>query len=152
MDSAFNYTNVHNGLCTEESYPYTAKENMCRALLCKKVAHVDSCYSIYVRNYTESFMERVIADRPFSIAVNGDWFQSYKEGIIDNVECDSWRVDHAVALVGYNKTDAGLHYWIIKNSWGSDWGDKGYIYIAKGKNLCGVAEYPSFPDFTDWPT
>ena len=49
-------------------------------------------------------------------------------------------LNHAVTIVGYNTDDAELPYWIVRNSWGEDWGDKGYAYIkiAPGEGICGI--------------
>jgi len=57
-------------------------------------------------------------------------------------------LDHAVQLVGYG-TDNGQDYWTVRNSWNTDWGEDGYIRLARGDgiNACGVADQPLFADF-----
>ena len=75
-------------------------------------------------------------------------FKLYSGGVYDSKVCASGPddVNHAVLAVGYNIKDrrAGP-YWIIKNSWNTDWGIDGYFYMAKGKNMCGIADCASYP-------
>ena len=52
--------------------------------------------------------------------------------------CTSSDTDHAITVVGYGTADNGEKYWLIKNSWGSRWGDKGFIKMKRGVNMCGI--------------
>ena len=74
-------------------------------------------------------------------------FRSYKSGIFDSSDCGTF-LNHAVLAVGYG-TDAttGKDYWLVKNSWNTGWGEKGYIRLAieEGEGICGVQMYPSYP-------
>lgn len=65
-------------------------------------------------------------------------FELYKGGIIDGSHCGK-DIDHAVAVVGFTR-----EYWIIKNSWGTAWGEDGYFRLKKGRNACGISTYASF--------
>jgi len=77
---------------------------------------------------------------PISVGIDSsNWhFELYKGGILKENRCGK-DIDHAVLLVGYTPK-----YWIIKNSWGKHWGDKGYMYLERGKNACGINSYASF--------
>ena len=73
-------------------------------------------------------------------------FRHYDTGVYDDVECilDGER-NHSVLTVGYHKTHSDNEYWIVKNSWGDDWGRQGYIKMRMGKNICGLAERGKYP-------
>lgn len=70
-------------------------------------------------------------------------FQAYKDGIYDDSECTT-NIDHAVTITGYG-TENGVDYWLIKNSWGTTWGNEGYMKMLRGVNQCGIAGYASYP-------
>ena len=73
----------------------------------------------------------------------------YQSGIYDDPEC-GFKLDHGVLVIGYGTdNDLNMDYWIIKNSWGSEWGENGYIRIKRNiddeRGLCGIAMNPSYP-------
>ena len=69
----------------------------------------------------------------------------FLSGVYDEPMCNSIEVDHAVLLVGYG-TEDGLEYWLVKNSWGTSWGEQGYIKMARNQNnQCGIATDASYP-------
>jgi len=86
---------------------------------------------------------------PVSVAIEADKlvFQMYTSGIIDSTSCGT-NLDHGVLVVGYG-TESGKDYWILKNSWGSSWGESGFFRIARsstdGSGICGLMEEPSYP-------
>jgi len=141
MDNAFKYVEK-SGLCTEAAYPYTAKDGTCKATSCTMSA--DSKISGYKDvTHTENALGASVDLQPISVAIEADQsgFQLYKTGVFCGV-CGT-NLDHGVLAVGYG-TDT-QDYWKVKNSWGTTWGEKGYIRMCRGKNLCGISNEPSYP-------
>jgi len=147
MDNAFDWV-AANGIATEDSYPYTSGtgiRGMCKSTggsVMKITGHVD------VKSGDEAALKSAVAQQPVSIAIEADKsaFQLYKSGVLSSPFCGT-NLDHGVLLVGYGK-DTGLfgkEFWKVKNSWGSTWGEDGYIRMEYGKNMCGIAEQPSYP-------
>ena len=67
-------------------------------------------------------------------------FQFYSSGVYSDRGCSTTNLDHGVAVVGYNSMTPGGDYWIVRNSWGVTWGERGYIYMARNdNNMCGIA-------------
>jgi C1A family cysteine protease len=151
MDSAFSWTMKNGGLCTEEAYPYTAKNGDCAQSKCSVDANVaPKSYSDVTPN-SDSAMMSALNLGPVSIAIEADQatFQSYKSGVF-TANCGT-SLDHGVLAVGYG-TDAasGLDFYKVKNSWGTSWGEAGYIRMVRGgstqkQGQCGMLSEPSYP-------
>ena len=146
MDDAFDYIEK-NGIAAEADYPYssgggvtgscnTAKS---KATVVSLTGHTD------VPKDDEDALRAAVAKQPVSIAIEADKsaFQMYKSGILDNPACGT-KLDHGVLVVGYG-TDNGVDYWKVKNSWGTVWGEQGYIRMVRGKTQCGLASQASYP-------
>lgn len=116
---------------------------------CKAVPYNVSGYKSIIPNNEHILKYYLFNIGPISVGVNAnqDW-QLYKNGIYnpktENCPNSNGNIDHGVVIVGYG-SENGLDYWIIRNSWGNDWGENGYIRISRGKNTCGVANFPLFP-------
>jgi len=146
MDSAFQYIIKTGGLETEKDYPYVPEDDPC-TFNASKVAVKIKGYKDVIGG--EQALKAAVAKvGPISVAIDasGYDFQLYKEGVYYNPQCSQSMLDHAVLAVGYGTTVNGTDYWIVKNSWGKDWGMKGYIYMARNRNnSCGIATEPSYP-------
>jgi cathepsin L len=141
MDSAFKYVQA-NGLCTEAAYPYTAKNGVCRSTSC--TMSTDSKLSGYKDvTHTEAALGAAVDITPVSVAIEADQsgFQLYKSGVFCGT-CGT-QLDHGVLAVGYG-TDTTA-YWKVKNSWGTSWGESGYIRMCRNSDKCGIANEPSYP-------
>ena len=147
MVDAFEYIVGQGGFCLESDYPYIGSDGVCQNS-CKKVVKPISC--VDVPEHVEDYMKILVAYvGPLSIGVDADPWMSYTKGVFQG-PCNPGLLDHGVTLVGYgvekNSTDS-VPYWIIKNSWGADWGEDGYIRIERGVNKCGITQYVSYPVF-----
>jgi cathepsin L len=147
MDNAFQYIEDNDGIDTEESYPYMAKEGTCH-FKSRDVGATDIGFTDVTPHGDEDKLKEAVGTvGPVSIAIDAshESFQLYKDGVYDEPECSSEQLDHGVLVVGYGNED-GQDYWLVKNSWGESWGDEGYIYMARNKdNQCGVASQASYP-------
>jgi len=142
MDNAFKYVQA-NGLCTEAAYPYTARDGTCKASSCN--VSPNSKISGYKDTaHTENALGAAVDSQPVSVAIEADQsgFQLYKSGVFCGV-CGT-NLDHGVLAVGYG-SEGTQAYWKIKNSWGTSWGEKGYIRMCRDSNKCGISSEPSYP-------
>ncbi|KAJ8003288.1 hypothetical protein DPEC_G00167870 [Dallia pectoralis] len=143
---AFEYIKYNKGLMTEDDYPYTAHDGTCKFKADLAAAFVKDV--INITKYDEmDMLDAVARHNPVSFAyeVTSD-FMHYQSGVYTSTVCHNTTdtVNHAVLAVGYGN-EKGLAYWIVKNSWGTNWGMKGYFFIERGKNMCGLAACSSYP-------
>jgi C1A family cysteine protease len=149
MDNAFKWIGKNGGLCTEEDYPYvsgvTKTSGTCQKT-CKAVADSKVISFVDVEPSSDVAMMTALSQQPISIAIEADQkeFQLYKSGIFTG-SCGT-KLDHGVLLVGY-----GPNYYLVKNSWGTSWGDGGYIKLGLGPEFnngdgqCGMLLQGSYP-------
>lgn len=135
MGNAFEYA-IQYGMESEEDYPYVPETSECQYDASKAI-YKFSNWSMIASD--EKKMQQALYDMgPLSVAVDAENWSYYSGGIYDS-SCTT-NLDHGVTLVGWG-TENGKDYWIIKNSWGKNWGKSGYIWLARGKNKCGVNKY-----------
>ncbi|GIZ03769.1 procathepsin L [Caerostris extrusa] len=153
IDFAFEFIKKQGGIDTEESYPYLAKQypgSLTKVLVNSKEKTVGATLTGYVDVEEENeiaLMQAVATVGPVSVGIHaGSYgFMNYKSGIYDVEDCNSEDLNHGVLVVGYG-SEKGKDYWIVKNSWGSKWGEDGYIRMVRNKkNQCGIASIPSYP-------
>jgi len=148
--SAFYDIMSWGGLQTEQDYPYTGYDGQCKLNKNKVMAPIKNytCISSTTGPADEEDMRAYIyKNGPIAIAMDAGLLQSYSSGIIDpwfpNWECDPTALDHALLIVGWGEDENWIGettpYWIVKNSWSTEWGINGYFWIARNENLCGIA-------------
>ncbi|XP_053497664.1 procathepsin L isoform X3 [Ictalurus furcatus] len=145
MTKAFNYVIHNKGIDSDAFYPYQHKEGLCRY---SPQGRAGSCSSFQILpQVNESVLLNTVAlIGPVSVGINAKLasFHRYRSGIYTDPLCDPRTVNHAVLVVGYG-TEGGQDYWLVKNSWGTAWGEKGYVRMARNRNECGIANFAVFP-------
>ncbi|KFB44224.1 AGAP011828-PA-like protein [Anopheles sinensis] len=138
------------GINLESDYPYQGQQNdQCKFNPSRVAATVKRYYN--VRSDEKALMEVVATKGPVSIVIRSkDSLQFYKSGVYYEAVCpwkDRNASYHAMLVVGYGTTSGGVDYWLVKNSWGTNWGEKGYVKMARNRNnMCGIANLGVFPD------
>ncbi|XP_061368901.1 cysteine proteinase mucunain-like [Gastrolobium bilobum] len=148
MDYAFDFIVKNGGIDTEEDYPYRARDNTCDPTRRNaRVVSIDGYEDVPEND--EKSMKKAVAHQPISVAIEagGRAFQLYQSGVFTGL-CGT-ELDHGVAVVGYG-TENGTDYWLVRNSWGSGWGEDGYIKMERNvlkteTGKCGIAMEPSYP-------
>ncbi|KAA3671877.1 cathepsin F, partial [Paragonimus westermani] len=125
------------GLESQDDYPYVGVEQKCALNKEKLLAKIDDL--IVLGAYEEDHAAYLAEHGPLSTLLNAVALQHYQSGILKPTfdECPDTELNHAVLTVGYD-TEGDIPYWIIKNSWGTDWGEKGYFRLLRGDYTCGI--------------
>ena len=149
QEDAFDYIKANGGIDTEDSYPYEAMDGQCRFSLGDVSGATVTGYVSIPSSNERALMQAVAKIGPISVSIDAseNSFMHYSAGIYYESLCSSSHrnLDHAVLVVGYG-THNGQDYWLVKNSWGEDWGMEGYIMMARNKdNNCGIATEALYP-------
>lgn len=147
MDNAFKYVIANHGIDTEASYPYNATTGKTCKFNQTNIGANISSFTDIPRNSEMDLQKASATIGPISVGIDASrpTFHFYKSGVYHDHKCSSVHLDHGVLVVGYG-TEGGKDYWLVKNSWGASWGEKGYIKMARNKkNACGIATQASYP-------
>lgn len=146
---AFEFIIENSGIVTDKVYPYTENDTAA----CKAIEMVTTRY-VTIDSYEdaphndEMSLKKAVAHQPISVMVEAENMKLYKSGVFTG-PCDHWYGNHNVVVVGYGTTERGEDYWIIRNSWGANWGESGYITLQRNfhnsTGNCGVAIRPVYP-------
>jgi cathepsin L len=123
---------------SESGYPYQAITSTCRYKSGDALTTIGD-WALVSR--TESSLQQIVANYgPVTAAIDAskNSFQLYKSGVYNERPCSTTNLDHAVTAIGYGTSPSD--YWLVKNSWGTKWGESGYIRMSRNKsNQCGIA-------------
>jgi len=141
--NAYEYVIKSGGIDTENSYPYQGMDNTCN--------FQPSTIGAKISNFTmvssdeNQMAAYLIKNGPLAITANAEEWQFYFGGVF-YVPCMT-SLDHGILIVGYGVEtdifDQTMPFWIVKNSWGADWGESGYLRIERGTGKCGLNQYVS---------
>jgi cathepsin L len=135
---------INIGLCLEKDYNYLSGNNNISSYckICKSYVSFINCFTIIPGD--QNTLQYVLNKNPViaSIDASSFFFRFYSSGILDEINCGT-NSNHAVEIVGYGNEN-GIDFWIVRNSWGKDWGENGYIRIKRNNvnndiGICGIA-------------
>jgi C1A family cysteine protease len=141
---AFEWVKKNGGIASAETYKYVGRVQACKRGA--KNAAVILGYRADI--HTERDLMRAVNRQPVAVTMmlHGPSFSAYRGGIFTGPCGDD---AHAMLVVGYGATADGRGYWIVKNSYGVNWGDHGYLFVQRGPDngggLCGVATWGAYP-------
>jgi len=148
MDLAFDFVTTNGGLCSEDDYKYKGKDkNKCKDDKCDKYSPISSYQDVA---QSTAALEAALESGPVSVAIEADQnsFQSYSGGILTS-SCGT-ALSYGALAVGYGNS-GGQDYWKVKMSWGTKWGEDGYIRLCRncdannGAGQCGILTLASYP-------
>jgi len=145
MTQAMTYIISNGGIDTEASYPYTAEDGTCSYNAANSGATLKSYVNVNAGD--EKDLQLKVSMGPTSVAIDASQnsFQFYSSGVYNEPACSTSQLDHGVLAVGWG-LDSGTAYWLVKNSWGTDWGMNGYIEMSRNlNNQCGIATMATLP-------
>lgn len=149
-EEAYDFIVENGGIASEAKYPYKGVDKTCnvkKAGSTNSVARIKGYENVPANN--EKALLKAVAKQPVAVYIEGGEraFQFYSSGVFTG-KCGI-DLDHAVTIVGYGTTDDGVKYWLVKNSWGTKWGEKGYVRMKRDihakEGLCGLAMNASYP-------
>jgi len=145
MTQAMDYIISNGGVDTESSYPYTAEDGTCSYNAQNVGGTLKSYKNVAAGDETDLMNKNAVGPVSVAIDASHNSFQFYSSGIYYEPDCSTSQLDHGVLAVGYDTNSQG-DYWIVKNSWGTDWGLSGYIWMTRNKNNnCGIATMATLP-------
>jgi len=137
--TAYEYVIGAGGLEPYSDYPYTSENGetgSCQFNAGDIVAKISSFTTIGSEQQAQSYLT---SNGPLSVCVDAESWQYYNGGIITTSSDCGTSLDHCVMITGYGTQD-GTNYWWVRNSWGTDWGQSGYLQVQSMQDVCGIAQ------------
>jgi C1A family cysteine protease len=137
LPKAFTYVKNAGGVNLRSSYPYIGKKSTCKFNTNTKFGLIKGYVS---PGMSETAIKNMLYQKgPLAAAINARPLHYYRGGVFKptTAKCNPYAVNHGVVIVGYG-TENGVDYWIVKNSWGPNWGEKGFFRISRGSGACGI--------------
>ncbi|EGC35214.1 hypothetical protein DICPUDRAFT_55299 [Dictyostelium purpureum] len=146
--SAFQYIMDAGGIATESDYQYLMQNALCKDKSTTFSGVGVSSYVNVTAGSINALLNAVATQGPVAIAIDAsvDDFRYYQSGIYSNPSCKNGPddLDHEVLAIGYGTLN-GVDYWLVKNSWSTNWGMEGYFMLERANNLCGPASQATYP-------
>jgi len=136
--TAYQYIESAGGLEDESNYPYTGEDGNCNFNQADVAVSISSWKYGTTNSDETTMMNNLVAIGPLSICVYAEPWQEYTGGVLMASDCQG-QIDHCVQLVGYDMTQS-TPFWSVRNSWGTDWGESGYIRLQYGQDTCNCAD------------
>jgi cysteine peptidase B len=130
---ALKWVHSQGGQDTESCYPYHARDGSCASSRCSPYANINTV--VPIGSSEQAIYDALAKYGPLSICADASAWSNYHSGILTANHCGR-SVDHAIQLTGYSPNQGG--YWIVRNSWGTHWGQNGFIWLQYGKNTCAM--------------
>jgi len=145
MDQSYQYIMQNKGIDSEACYPYVAEQNNCNYKPSCCASTVTSFVDLPAGNETELQIATYKTSIAVAIDASHSSFQFYSAGVYYEPDCSATQLDHSPLVVGWGVVN-GMEYWNVRNSWGTDWGNKGYVMMSRNRdNNCGIASMGSYP-------
>ncbi|XP_037917239.1 cathepsin L-like [Hermetia illucens] len=145
---ALNYVIRNHGIDTEQSYSYVGKDNEDCRFNPKTVGATAQATIRIPSGNDKALLSAVATVGPISVAIDASsfTFKHYSGGIYQDWRCNRNRLTHSVLLVGYGTDSKNRDYWLVKNSWGTKWGEEGYVRMSRRvTNNCGISTDATYP-------
>jgi len=131
------------GMDPLSDYPYTGEDGYCSFQSSEVVAKITNWQYATQNNDENQMAAQLVSEGPLSICVDAESWQSSPGGLLLPGAGCGQSLDHCVQAVGY-ATSGSTPYWIVRNSWGTDWGENGYLKVERGYNVCGISDEATY--------
>lgn len=139
---AYGYLQKNGGIESEKTYPYTGKKGACKYNPKNSVTKITGYKK--VSSNDKALTQAIATVGPISVGINTKGLKQHKNGTYYQPNCPIGS-NHVVLAVGYGSDEKG-DYYIVKNSWGPKWGEKGFFKMARNRdNNCGITSNANYP-------